>query len=223
MGVVALTSVDDLIRQAPHPVTSWMSPSECAVLSGISAVTRHRQFVAGHFLARRCLACVSGQPWETQVVESGPDGAPTVLSAPAPTSWHLSISHSGERVACAVAEQAVGVDVEVIRVDRDTEGMALLCMGPREQRALQQLPAAERLRAFYARWTLKEAWLKQSSQREALASMEFHRSDAACADALLVEAEEYMLAVVSRRLDTLTLDGLPHDRLAVSTWARLPL
>jgi 4'-phosphopantetheinyl transferase len=74
----------------------------------------------------------------------------------------VSLSHSGNLVACAVAWCAVGIDVEQrpsARV-RDVSGLAGLTLSDAERLELVALPASRRETEFLLRWTVKEAWLK---------------------------------------------------------------
>jgi 4'-phosphopantetheinyl transferase len=54
----------------------------------------------------------------------------------------------------------LGVDIEAIRATVDVEGIATRFFSTNEQRALQSLPAAQRLTATFQCWTRKEAYVK---------------------------------------------------------------
>lgn len=71
-----------------------------------------------------------------------------------------SLSHSGTRVAVALAADPVGVDVE--RVDRavDVDAIRDTVLSEAEQRALDELPAEHRTTGFFTYWCRKEALLK---------------------------------------------------------------
>jgi 4'-phosphopantetheinyl transferase len=68
----------------------------------------------------------------------------------------FSISHSGDLVVVAVANVAVGVDVEQIpwHVPR---GLVKMALSKHESAALSRLPSPERPRSFTRSWTQKEA------------------------------------------------------------------
>jgi 4'-phosphopantetheinyl transferase len=73
----------------------------------------------------------------------------------------FSLSHSGGRVAVAVARRAlVGVDVEVVEPDRDYSGVATHVLSPPERDELLALPGSDRPFAFARYWSRKEAVLK---------------------------------------------------------------
>ncbi|WP_163513643.1 4'-phosphopantetheinyl transferase family protein [Fodinicola acaciae] len=76
------------------------------------------------------------------------------------TGLETSLSHSGKRVAVALAPEPVGVDVE--RVDRsiDIGSLSSVALSEAEQRVLDALPADRRPQAFFTYWCRKEALLK---------------------------------------------------------------
>jgi phosphopantetheinyl transferase len=113
---------------------------------------------------------------------------------------YLSLSHSGEYVACAVSDAPVGVDIQEIRpVNRLV--IARVCT-PAEQNVLhdsEDVPAA-----FTRLWSLKEAWRKanpDSSTREMLRAEFFVsesgevRGPSGFRYTLLDEPEGYCLAL----------------------------
>jgi 4'-phosphopantetheinyl transferase len=78
------------------------------------------------------------------------------------TGLEASVSHSGGRVAVALADGvAVGVDVEAYRPDLDVAGLARSVLVAAEAAAVQEREGAEQqTRAFLVLWTRKEALLK---------------------------------------------------------------
>jgi len=73
----------------------------------------------------------------------------------------FSVSHSGELALFAVARgRDVGVDVEIIREDVETNKLARRYFSVRERESLLLLPPQQRLAAFFRCWTCKEAFLK---------------------------------------------------------------
>jgi 4'-phosphopantetheinyl transferase len=100
---------------------------------------------------------VPDNPWQ---ILRGPYGAPHLaadgLTPPLP---FVSLSHSGDLVACAVSSSApVGIDIEQIRVDRPIMALAQAAFGPTEAAAVE----ADGIDAFYRIWTLREALAKAS-------------------------------------------------------------
>jgi 4'-phosphopantetheinyl transferase len=58
----------------------------------------------------------------------------------------------------------IGVDLECVRSFSDLSGLAESCFTTAENAALAAIPEDERLRAFFAGWTRKEAFLKATGK-----------------------------------------------------------
>jgi 4'-phosphopantetheinyl transferase len=75
---------------------------------------------------------------------------------------HFNLANTAGLVVCAVsvAHGSIGVDVE--RIDRTVDFMAVAhrCFSAAEAAAVQALPLAERPRRFFEYWTLKESYVK---------------------------------------------------------------
>ncbi|AMJ59038.1 4'-phosphopantetheinyl transferase family protein [Bosea sp. PAMC 26642] len=80
-----------------------------------------------------------------------------LLAAPAATGLHLSLATRAGVVAVALAEQAVGVDVELVD---DAAAMPLDSLHTQERTGLSALLAHDRRRAFAGLWAAKEAYVK---------------------------------------------------------------
>ena len=77
----------------------------------------------------------------------------------------FSLSHSGQRVAVAVAAGiAVGVDVEWVGAERDLGALIERVLSPAERSHLAGLAGAARQEAFYRYWVRKEAAVKATGQ-----------------------------------------------------------
>jgi 4'-phosphopantetheinyl transferase len=72
----------------------------------------------------------------------------------------LSVTHSGELVGVAVANDPVGLDVEQLDPDLDVDGVARLSLSPAEARELSRYDGIEKTRVFTQYWTRKEALVK---------------------------------------------------------------
>lgn len=150
-----LATQAELRAGMPDPA-SWLEATEQARLAGLGTVARQRSFVAGRWLARLAV-----QRWRgttgLPALEVAGSGACRVAGD---GGVFVSISHSGEHVACAVAGLPVGMDVESAGRPRDYLALAQAVHSVNQRKQLESLAPAEQARAFLQAWTLKEAWLK---------------------------------------------------------------
>lgn len=86
-----------------------------------------------------------------------PEGKPHF---PARSDLHFSVSHTGDRVLCAVSTRPVGADIETIRPRRDS--LPRYALTEEEFQHYQALGGT--WPAFYTLWTRKEAWCKYTGQ-----------------------------------------------------------
>ncbi len=129
----------------PPTPEAWLTRSEAARHQAFSLPARRQRYLAGRWLLRRLLAAASAQALPQ--LEQDAEGR---SHCPALPDWRLSLSHSGDWFAAAVAQVAVGIDMEQPRSGRDLPRLA----------AGLGLPDTD-APAFYRHWTLGEAWLKQ--------------------------------------------------------------
>jgi 4'-phosphopantetheinyl transferase len=86
-------------------------------------------------------------------------GKPMLAAPSAPLRFNLS--HSGDRALVAVAwEREVGVDIERIAPRRNLTALAHRALEPAEAEAIEEMPQGDRLAAFLAAWTRREAIAK---------------------------------------------------------------
>ncbi|MGH8759996.1 MAG: 4'-phosphopantetheinyl transferase family protein, partial [Burkholderiales bacterium] len=161
---VTLESVEAIHSRQPVQGTGWLSDPEQASLSAMTSPGRRRQFVAGRWLARQCLATHAGGHWHDYALSAPDDAAPTILATRpgiSPAELHFSLSHSGDWVACAVSVHPVGVDVECSDRKRDFQALNGWIHEAHVLRDWVEKPPGKQQDWFYTQWTLKEAWLKQ--------------------------------------------------------------
>ncbi|MCX8130570.1 MAG: 4'-phosphopantetheinyl transferase superfamily protein [Clostridia bacterium] len=93
------------------------------------------------------------------VFDSNDYGKPVLL---APSEIHFNISHSGSWVVCAIDENPVGIDVEVMKpIDFK---IAERFFSRDEYETLMNQPDEMRLKYFYMIWTLKQSCFKEKEK-----------------------------------------------------------
>ena len=120
-----------------------------------------QRYVVAHGTLRVLLARVTGtEPVNVSLARSS-TGKPRLKDLRHPSSSSFSLSHSGDWAAVAIGGSGrVGVDIERIDPDVPAEAIARRFFSHDEAEALHRLPAAQRLAAFFATWTRKEAYIK---------------------------------------------------------------
>lgn len=109
--------------------------------------------LVGAALARHMIWEIFQIPLSQQHIAYGPYGKPYLRDYP---NAHFNISHSGQYVACAVADRPIGVDVQVIGVYR-TDVAARVCS---EEKLAGIETSDNSTFEFTKLWTRKEAYLK---------------------------------------------------------------
>ncbi len=222
---VALTQVVAL-RVADVPAVSAQTgprPQQCLGqqdadrLARMTSLRRRQQFLAGRWLAREVAAEFTGSDasmWRTATAENGA----AQLIAPDTASvapLHLSLSHSDDKLAVAVAGFPVGVDVEsTTGRTRDWLGLAGRTFAAEECACLHGLDEAGRRRWFFRYWTLREAagkragtgLLRSGNGHGAASECEPHR---ACA--MTWDLAGFCLAVVGHEDMRVDARGIPDE------------
>jgi 4'-phosphopantetheinyl transferase len=182
IGQLPPVVVGETLAGLPGVVDVWYTfvedapgapPEGCAALLSGEERERHGRFVFEKdrrlFLAARVLvrtvlsryAAVDPADWR---FDAGSHGRPHI-AGPAlglAEGLHFNLSHAPGLVACAVsaAHPATGVDVERLDRARDPLALADRYFAPSEVEALRACPAADRALLFFTFWTLKESYIK---------------------------------------------------------------
>jgi len=155
----------EIARQLP---AGWLTSSEQARLDSMRTPRRRQEFLACRQALRTLLARVT----ETAVAHwrlDAPEGEPPALNSQrhgvqAAARVHLTLSHSGNYLACGLAAQPLGVDIEVESArftQRDALALASIACSEHEQLQLRSVACAQsRRRLFLQWWSLKEAYFK---------------------------------------------------------------
>ena len=124
----------------------------------------HR-FVARRAALRIMLARYTGTAPAALQFRYGAQGRPELAGAPDTPAVSFNLSDSKHVALYAFTRsRAVGVDIEYLRPLTDLDRVAARILTPREYARLAALPAGSRRAAFFAAWSLKEAYLKAVGQ-----------------------------------------------------------
>jgi len=154
-------------REATEAQLALLSEGERARHASLRSDEDRARFATGRLIARAALGRRTGQAPDAVELDAtcprcGAQHAKPVAGGAA-AGLELSISHSGDRVAVAVAEGAqVGIDVEGPSALGGGDGRDLweAVLRPSEQALVARLPEELRAEAFLGAWTRKEAILK---------------------------------------------------------------
>ena len=98
---------------------------------------------------------------ESISLEYNPWGKPALAAGFADSDIRFNLSHSHGVAAYAIARgREVGVDVEMLRPDFASGGIAERFFSRTEIESLRSLPREHQTRAFFVCWTRKEAYVK---------------------------------------------------------------
>lgn len=118
-----------------------------------------RRFTIARGIVRAILGAYSLSPAAELSFVSGKHGKPALANSSA--DLRFNVSHSGEMGMLGVAlGREIGVDIEAIRPDVETDKLAERFFSARERESIRGLPDEERVPAFFRCWTCKEAFLK---------------------------------------------------------------
>jgi len=147
----------DLSRDPIKSVESVLSADETQRAGRFHFAQDRNRFILSHGYLRAILArylhCRPDQ------LEFSPNeyGKPAL----ADSNLEFNLSHSGVFALLAVSRiHKVGIDVEQVRQDVETETLARRFFSERENSDLMKTPPEQRIAAFYRCWTLKEAYIK---------------------------------------------------------------
>ena len=145
----------------PGAMPPWFCESERRRWEQLGVAARPA-FGASRALLRELLHAATGVAGDAWRVSAEAGQAPVATAdAPAAPAVHVSLSHRLGWVAAAVADVAVGIDIECDRPARsDAAERAALMLSPADLGDWQAVPAEGREHALLARWTAKEAWFK---------------------------------------------------------------
>jgi 4'-phosphopantetheinyl transferase len=155
---VATTSIVGMTPSELEQLTQRLPVHERDRAAQMRTDAQRRSFAVGRLLLRAVVARAGSVTPDDVTVDIEPTGRLVVVG---PLSrFSVSIAHSGDYVVAAVAQRAVGVDVEQLPSSPRHPGLVARVCSPDELRQLELITGAERQRAFMAIWARKEAYGK---------------------------------------------------------------
>lgn len=218
---VTLASVAHIHAKNGTSDLSWLGQEELNRYHAITASRRRNQFLSGRRFARECLASQVGGQWHDYLLSAPVNAPPLVLKQPTNAvkkPLHISLSHSSDYLVCAVATRPVGVDIENTATKRDGVAMSSFVLSEDEFSSVLDLPTNERRAQFYARWTLKEAWIKQCPTATAMQAIACFPCDHPDALGAVISTANWTLAVTPVKPENLTIEGLLAEELVCQRW-----
>jgi len=156
-GRVWLSPIDVAADAVDGNTHDWLSDDETHRLQAMTSTTRRRSFLAGHWRARELAGDWLQVDPRRIALHRHDDGRPQLVVDGAASPLSLSLSHSGDWLAIALATVPVGIDVELPRRQRDLRALARFTFSPEEVASLDGLQDDAYSVAFHRLWTLKEA------------------------------------------------------------------
>ena len=151
--------------------TELLSSEECRRTLGFKFLKDSRRFATTRSALRLLLGRYLNTEPRRLIFNYSRMGKPSLGGEHSKSGLQFNVSHCAEMSMLAFTKnRAVGVDIERVRENVDTDQIAERFFSEDEKRALSSLPKSEKRKGFFDCWTRKEAYLK--AQGEGLALLE---------------------------------------------------
>lgn len=156
--ILSLTADDDVLA-ALWPL---LARDERTRADAFRVPWARNQFVHVRGVLRLLLGEYLGRPATDIGFDYGEFGKPVLAHE---AGWHFNVAHSGDYALLAIANgYEVGVDIEKFRASAELASLARMVLSRSETALWQTLSDEDRMRAFFATWTGKEAVAKAVGQ-----------------------------------------------------------
>lgn len=155
--LVTRYSLDAASRLVPD-LNALLTDDEIERVARLLTPRLQSRAAAARAILRAKIADRMGGDPKGVMFELGSHGKPKLVGE---ERYHFSVSHSAERLVIATSQIAeIGVDVELMTLDRDVDAAAKFALNADDRAALDALPGDRRKLGFLRLWTAKEAFLK---------------------------------------------------------------
>lgn len=181
------------------------------------------RFIVARGVLRDLLSAYLHQPPADVRIVTSAHGKPALMRSQGIPDLRFNLSHShGLALYAFTLQREVGIDIEKIRLEFATDGIAERYFSVREQEGLRALSSEVRAEAFFLCWTRKEAYLKARGQGLRIPLASFDVSTTLNEPPALTSADSHLWSLHSLRPATgfvgaLVVEG-PISRLCVSEW-----
>ncbi len=151
IAFVEIARTAEVLARIPASDSTWLSDSEQARVATLKIDARRDHYLAGHWLARELLSWAFGETPAYWSLQERKSLAPKVMNGD--QEIQISISHSGDWIAIAVANVMIGIDIEQRPRQLDASIETLLLNA-------DEMPGSLDNDALLQRWIAKEAWIK---------------------------------------------------------------
>jgi 4'-phosphopantetheinyl transferase len=151
-----------------------LSADEAARAARFHFARDRRRFVATRALLRTILASYLETDASSLRFSYSEKEKPSLGAEHADSDVRFNVTHSGGIALLAFTRRReIGVDVEQVRRDFDPGAIARRYFSTHEQNQLADLPAEEKVDAFFRCWTRKEAYIKATGDGLSLPLSQF--------------------------------------------------
>ncbi|MGW4898436.1 4'-phosphopantetheinyl transferase family protein [Kitasatospora sp. NPDC004240] len=156
----------DLDEARVERLTGLLDERERGRLAALEDPEHRRRFAVSHGCVRLVLGGRLGVHPARVWLRTGRWGKPELDGGAATRRLRFSLSHSGDLAVLALCHgRDVGVDVELVRPDRDVTRFAARWFSPEESAWVAGARPPERIRRCLRLWTRKEACVKAAGGR----------------------------------------------------------
>lgn len=174
LWLCSLVDIEQLAPQYRH----WLSAAEITKVNAYATQGKQQRALLVRIFVRYILSLYCHKLPQELLFLYDINGKPQLIQNPLSNNVQFNISHSGDYllvgVSCTNESASLGVDIELIKLRTNINGISSHFFHPNEQSKLEVLPSALQRQYFFQLWCLKEARLKATGQglSQSLASFE---------------------------------------------------